>query len=493
MKLVVRLDAGATHGWQLALLERLAASGGVQPVIAWAPGGAIDDLQAALKLEGLFRGQPTRAALQPVAAGSFDRWRGTGACLPDLTLDLSATPTAGSRSWRLTFDGQPGLRALVAATIAGRTPLAEIREGDQIVAGARLGSDRGTGWRSVIDDMLERTITLIVAALQGRRPMPSPLPDEVAPQPLDLGSIGGLAMRRIVKGFARGALMAAYRRLYWTPHWRVGWRRLDGPDLLDLKRHPDEGWIDLPDDGTRFYADPFAIEHEGKVTLFVEDFVHTVGRGVISAVSFGPDGPEGRPEPVLELPEHLSYPFVFAADGEVWMVPECGASGRIDLFRANDFPGGWVRHATLVDGLVASDATLIEYDGVWWMFATVQDGGGFSDALHLWSAPDFRGPWTPHPANPVLIDIAAARPAGAMIRRDGALYRPVQDCRLGYGKALGLARVLRLDGGGFEQKVEVILEAGGSRWPGRRIHTLNSCTSFEFIDGSGEARRYLRY
>ena len=27
---------------------------------------------------------------------------------------------------------------------------------------------------------------------------------------------------------------------------------LEGPDLIDLKRHPGTGWIDLPDDGTRF-------------------------------------------------------------------------------------------------------------------------------------------------------------------------------------------------------------------------------------------------
>ncbi len=340
--------------------------------------------------------------------------------------------------------------------------------------------------------MLERTITLIITALAGHRPLPSLLPGEAGPAPAASGAITGMAMRNLAKGVARGAVAAVYRRLHWSPHWRVGWRKLAGPDLFDLKQHPDTGWIDLPDDGTRFYADPFGIEHGGKVTLFVEDFVHTVGRGIISAVTFGPDGPEGRPEPVLELAEHLSYPFVFAADGEVWMVPECGASGRIDLYRSTAFPGGWVREATLVHNVVASDATLIQHDGAWWMLATVQGGGGYSDMLHLWSAPDFRGPWSPHPANPVLIDIASARPAGAMIHRDGALYRPVQDCRGGYGKALGLARVLRLDAGGFEQRVEAILEAGGPLWPGRRIHTLNRCGGFEFIDGSGDARRYFR-
>lgn len=148
------------------------------------------------------------------------------------------------------------------------------------------------------------------------------------------------------------------------------------------------------------------------------------------------------------------------------MIPESCSAGRVDLFRATAFPGGWVKEVALIDGVTASDATLIERDGLWWLFATVRDGGGsFSDALHLWSAPDFRGPWTPHPRNPVLIDIASARPAGEMIIRDGQLLRPVQDCRLGYGKALGIARVTQLDGDGFAQEVESIIEAGGRFGP----------------------------
>ncbi|TGT23202.1 formyl transferase, partial [Mesorhizobium sp. M4B.F.Ca.ET.172.01.1.1] len=169
----------------------------------------------------------------------------------------------------------------------------------------------------------------------------------------------------------------------------------------------------------------------------------------------------------LELPYHLSYPFVFERDGEMWMVPESSANRTVDLYRATAFPGGWVKETTLLSDIVASDATLVEHGGRWWMFATVRDGGGaFSDQLHLWSAPDFRGPWTAHPKNPVLIDIATARPAGRMVSRNGQLLRPVQDCRRSYGAALGIARVTQLDEAGFEQVVETILNPG-TGWAGR--------------------------
>ena len=227
------------------------------------------------------------------------------------------------------------------------------------------------------------------------------------------------------------------------------------------------------------------------MTLFVEEFDYRRGKGVISAVGFDAGGPRGRPEPVLELETHLSYPFVFEADGQVWMIPESHASGTIDLYRATAFPRGWVHEAVLVDGVVAGDATLLHHGGRWWLFATVRAGGGsYSDTLHLWHAPHFRGPWTPHRLNPVLIDVGSARAAGPIVARDGALIRPVQDCRQGYGAALGLARILRLDEDGYAQRVETRLGPGAA-WPGSRLHMLSAAGGFEFIDGSRRAQPRL--
>jgi hypothetical protein len=171
------------------------------------------------------------------------------------------------------------------------------------------------------------------------------------------------------------------------------------------------------------------------------------------------------------------------------MVPESSANETIDLYRGTSFPDGWIKEGTLVTGIVASDATLFEHAGRWWMLATVRDdGGAYSDALYIWSAPELIGPWVPHRRNPLLVDIASARPAGRVIRRAGRLIRPFQDCRDGYGKALGLAEITRLDDEEFTQRVETILKPGPT-WPGRRLHTLNRAGRLECIDGSRVVRR----
>jgi hypothetical protein len=491
MRLTLNIDASPLRRWHLLLIERLETIPGLDLSISLpdvdppdqsglGPLFRVEGLLHNLRSDGLF----ARASRAEVTVPTN---RPTGQA--DLVLDLGeGRALVPGRRWVLLVDGEAGEGALVAALLAGRMPLVELKEGAALIAAGRPGTEYGRILLATLDDVLSRVVTLIAAAVAGGRlrvpALPPPEAEQAAAAPQ-----AGIA-QTVVKAGVSKAIELVYRSCFHAPHWRVGWRKLDGPDLFALKRHPDSGWTDLPDDGTRFYADPFPILHEGRLTLFVEDFVHATGKGIISAVEFGPDGPLGTPEPVFEQPGHLSYPFVFAADGEVWMIPESCSAGRVDLFRATAFPGGWVKEATLIEGVTASDATLIEWNGLWWLFATVRDGGGsFSDALHLWSAPDFRGPWTPHPRNPVLIDIASARPAGDMIIRDGQLLRPVQDCRQGYGKALGIARVTRLDREGFAQGVETIIEAGGPLWPGRRLHSLNSAGGFEFIDGSAMARR----
>ena len=489
----LRLNGTAPRRWHLRLVERLIARGDCAVAVDARPGPGGLPANAAMlfsletTIHGLARPGPSsliaRDAFAPHEPAFPD---------PDLVIDLCGdTEDAQTRVWTLAFDGTIGEQALLLSILEGRAPIATIVERHDVVAIARLGTEyRGIALAS-FEDALARCITLLLAALDGgARSLPVTEEDPAVPATLDRLATKGLA-RQAATMLAGKVASRLYHLCYLAPHWRVGWRRLSDRDMVGLRNHPGAGWRDLPDDGLRFYADPFPIAFRGGVTLFVEDYIHATGKAVISAVEFGPDGPVGTPVPVLELGHHLSYPFVFEAEGSVWMVPEACASGRVDLYRSTEFPAGWRHEATLVSDVVANDATL-HFDGNrWWMFATVRDeAGAFSDALHLWSAPDFRGPWTAHPKNPVLIDIASARPAGRLIAQDGALYRPVQDCRRGYGAALGLARVVRLDEDGFEQTIETVLRAG-REWPGRRLHSLTSAGGLAFIDGSAWARRRL--
>lgn len=495
----VRLDRNALRGWHLRLLERLSQRSDcrlqietvVAPEVALPP-----NAELLFRFEATIHGLPRPGLATPAEPVALSPYLHTNEGGADLILDLChAGPGTDPTTpiWRIDYDGIPGETGLLVSLFAGFEPIATLRDaaGEPVAVG-RFGAESHSVMLVAFEDYLARTITLIEAALSGAASRD--LPDgTIVPQaisaPFDIGAMA--ARQRAAKGLARRIARRLYSLCFHRERWRVGYRRIVGPDLIDLRRHPASGWTDLPDNGRSFYADPFAVARNGAVTLFVEEFDYGRGKGVISAVPFGRNGPAGRPEPVLELDTHLSYPFVFEADGEVWMIPESCGTRTIDLYRARSFPGGWVHEAVLVPGVVASDATLLRHGGRWWLFATVQEGGGsYSDSLYLWYADDFRGPWIAHPRNPVLIDVASARPAGPIVRRDGALIRPVQDCRGGYGSALGLARILRLDEDGFAQKVETRLAAGAD-WPGSRLHMYSAAGGFEFIDGSRRAKARL--
>ena len=497
MLLKVHFDALTIRKWHIALLKRLAAQPDVGVAVELAPQSARSscgvsraNLELLFKFETLIHGLPGDGLASTACPSEVEPYlKDLGSSSSDLVLDLSGT--AGQRDcrvWRLVFDGLSGENALLSLLLGGQSPVAEILESGITIAIGRLGTEYNGILLSAFEDTLARTITLILAAFAGAAsnklpPISADIRSRKVSRKISITSLSAQAVRELTLRISS----VIYRLCYNSPHWRVGWRKTIGPDTLELGHHPESGWRDLPDDGSRFYADPFPLLFGERLTLFVEDFEHKSMKGIISAVTFDSQGPVGRPEPVLELSYHLSYPFVFVRDGHAWMIPESTASGSIDLFRATKFPGGWIKEVTLVASVVASDSTLLQHNGRWWLFATVRDGGGaFSDALHIWSALDFRGPWVPHPRNPVLIDIASARPAGRMVVRNGTLFRPVQDCRQGYGQALGIARILELDENRFEQTVDKILTSG-HRWRGRRIHTLNSAGGFEFIDGSARS------
>lgn len=292
-------------------------------------------------------------------------------------------------------------------------------------------------------------------------------------------------LSRLLSGVARRTLRKL-RKDFRPFYWQTAYRRIDGAGVAETLRIDGSDFNVLASDHERFYADPFLIEEEGRLYLFVEDFPYALDRGVISVAEMTPDGTFERPRPVLQEPHHLSYPNVFRHRDAVYMIPESGSAGKVILYRADPFPDRWVRDTVLIDGGNFNDATLLERDGRLWMFGTGQFGAGnASDTLMLYSAPDLRGPWEPHRLNPILIDRAGARPGGKVIDRDGRLFLPVQDGTRFYGGGLGLREIIRLD---MDDVLlgPVMSVSPGPAWTGRGgIHTLNRVGAIEVIDSAG--------
>ncbi|HEY4202430.1 MAG TPA: hypothetical protein VGM83_17910 [Devosiaceae bacterium] len=268
-------------------------------------------------------------------------------------------------------------------------------------------------------------------------------------------------------------------------YWQVAYRLIDGPGVAETGRLDGEKFTVLPDDGARFYADPFVIAQDGRHYLFVEEFPYATRKGVISVAELGADGRFGVPRLVLEEAHHLSYPQVFAHEGAVYMIPESSGGHEVVLYRAEQFPDRWVRDTVLLEGLDFNDATLLETGGRFWLVGTQRYGqGSASDTMAVYAAPSLRGPWSAHALNPVAIDHSATRPGGALISRNGRLVLPVQNGSESYGGGLGLMELALLDDGAVVFTTPEPVRAGPA-WDRAGIHTLNRVGRLEVVDSAG--------
>ena len=204
----------------------------------------------------------------------------------------------------------------------------------------------------------------------------------------------------------------------------------------------------------RFWADPHVIQRDGQYFVFFEELVFATGKGHISVLAVDGEGRCGSPVTVLERNYHLSYPSLCEHHGELYMIPESGDNGTIELYRCVEFPTKWVFVENLMEDIAAYDATVLRWQGRWWLFANVVENRGASswDELFLFYSDTLvGGTWTPHRLNPIVSDVRRSRPAGAIIERDGELYRPSQDCSVRYGYAINLNRITKLSVDEYEE------------------------------------------
>lgn len=404
----------------------------------------------------------------------------------DLVIDLTGAPAGTVQGHVLTIDfcGRRNLADGIAALLAGAAPDVETRLDGAVVGRARpmvndrvwlsrLGNDLLAGAISLVVRTVARHFAGRLAPLDGRAIEAAPAQGFLAAY---LPAVArGLAHRLVQK------LQPGRRPFY----WQVAYRLIDGPGVAETGRLDGAPFTVLPDDGQRFYADPFVLERDGRYFLFVEEFAYARGRGVISVAELGADGRFGVPRVVLEEPHHLSYPQVFSRDGEIFMLPESSAARELALYRADPFPDRWVRDSVLLADRDINDATLLQSGGRLWLVGTERFGpGSASDTMTVHSATDLRGLWMPHALNPIAIDRSAARPGGAFIVRDGRPVLPVQDGSLVYGGGLGLMELVRID------EDDVVFAparpvASGPAWARGGIHTLNRAGRLEVVDSTG--------
>jgi hypothetical protein len=473
------LDPRCVRQWHRALVDRLQGQPGLSTALAWADlSPRVAGLDTLILLESLIFRIPRNhfslpAKLDPCVSDDDT---------PDVVIDLTASRVAGGGSlpvFTLTCAEAPVDLGAFDAVLAGSmvdltltlwqngrplkvaTWCVAVEEPNSLARGA------GPIFARAIHMLGLAVAQLAIGFPPGDLSLPSAGFEGVKPKPV----------APLVFG-AQCFLGRLQRLLRTAPNWVVGVR--SGSAGSGLPRFGGSAFARLADDGRRFYADPFVWSEAGRTVLFVEEYPFSTGKGVISAIELENGRPVGVPRVVIETPYHLSYPFVFAHEGSIFMVPETSECKRVELWRCTRFPDAWSLHAVLIENADLSDATLLQRDGRWFLFAASREPGGSSwDALDVWTAGALEGPWSRVGAGPAMVDVRSARPAGRLFMADGALVRPAQNCVSGYGSGLTFARIDRLDPDAFTQTVLASVSAGP---PSGGIHTYNRSDDIEVVD-----------
>jgi hypothetical protein len=275
------------------------------------------------------------------------------------------------------------------------------------------------------------------------------------------------------------------RSLFRHDQWNVG--RIDQPiaSFLHSDRSASVQWLEAPK-RSEFHADPFGIKRDGRLTILYEHFSYRGNLGIIAAIEPASGARSAAvqigPQPAV----HLSYPFLIDVEGRLFCIPESCAAQEIGLYEVERFPDRWVKVANLLEGIPIVDATIFRHEGTWWLAGSEAAAKGTTCELHLWHATAITGPWHPHAANPVKIDVRSARPGGTPFYENGVLYRPAQDCSRTYGGRVIINRVVTLTTTAFEEVPAAVVEPDpAGRYPAG-LHTLSQVGDITLIDGKRE-------
>lgn len=243
--------------------------------------------------------------------------------------------------------------------------------------------------------------------------------------------------------------------------------------------------LKMPKD--EFWADPFLFQHNDKDYLFFENYSYTTKRGKISCGILKNNELTDVID-VLDFKYHLSFPFIFKEDGEVFLMPESSENKTLEIYKAVEFPVKWELYSIAFEGESVGDAFFYtDKEKQKWLFLNKQAAttSPMNSELFIYKVDSIKlKTLIPHKQNPVLIDASIARNGGSIFEHDGNFYRPSQRNTDGiYGRALNINRIEKLTLEEYiETTVQVIEPDFDKKLMG--LHHLHKCNGKFVFDAA---------
>lgn len=233
----------------------------------------------------------------------------------------------------------------------------------------------------------------------------------------------------------------------------------------------------------RWFADPFILDYDDKfIQVLVEEYSYRIKRGRIAHLTI-----ERRSyrlvsyKIILDLPTHLSFPFIERKEGKVYICPE------------NSESGSWCKYEYSVDSDQLKKVQVIAQEPLTDAIKTDVFGDDLIFATHIPSQNgkvmtvyDSKG----EKNHEIEFQTNIARNAGDWFTIGDKVYRPAQDCNGGYGTAVILQEVkIDINGNYVLNDIRRITSTHPKFATG--CHTFNNYRDITVVDVHGYRRPAL--
>ena len=154
---------------------------------------------------------------------------------------------------------------------------------------------------------------------------------------------------------------------------------------------------------------------------------------------------------------------MFEEDGDYYMIPECSANKRVEIYKCTEFPDKWELYSSAFDGESLVDTCYYRDDnGQRWLMASCSWNNveTHNEVLNIYKIDTLKlTSITPHKNHPIYVDSRKGRNGGRIYIEKGSAIRSAQDNRYGkYGHGISLQsiEVLNIDEYA-ERKVATVL------------------------------------
>ena len=204
-----------------------------------------------------------------------------------------------------------------------------------------------------------------------------------------------------------------------------------------------------------FNADPFVIEKDNKSYCFVECFDYSEKKAKINVYELS-EKEYTFIGTALEESFHLSFPYIFEFNNDIYMIPESSKNRDIRLYKCNNFPLEWNLEEVLINDIDAADTMILRKDNKWWMM-TNEDPlklNNHNYQMNIYYSDNLlNGKWISHKNNPIIMDSNKARNAGLVFDED-SIFRVSQAFGFykKYGENFSLNKIEFLDTNNYSEK-----------------------------------------